>query len=101
MTLPLCPMRRLYLKEKARKARRDAKLIDKARAEYDRLCAAHKIAPRETKAVGKNVCTSCQQPTFGTVCMACRKANPELNLRNFKARVHTANKRIAKRGKAA
>jgi hypothetical protein len=70
---------RMYRLEKARKARRDAKLIATAKVEYDRLCAAHKIMPRATKVQVKHkpdaVC-ACGAKCWGVRCRSCRKANP-------------------------
>jgi hypothetical protein len=54
MTLPLCPARRLYRREKAKRDRRTARLVAEAERVYVRLCESlRKNAKTNPKRVAK------------------------------------------------
>jgi hypothetical protein len=67
---------RLYRQEKARKERRDAKLVEQAKVHYDAVCKAHRLRPLTTNKKGeekhRHVC-ACGAPCWGKQCWPCRK----------------------------
>jgi hypothetical protein len=90
----LDPDVRRYRKEKARKVKRDAKVIAQAKAVYEAMCKAHRLQPLTTSGSESRpmkVC-ACGATCWKGRCRDCWKASPETKTRTF-----TKNRRITKR----